>query len=175
MISGWQRSEFHISVLCCLSLAALPPLSWCMTTALNCKPYNAYFSSWKFCPAHQMGCSAILLPLSTGIPPKTWAICAALGMSCHLHQPCCKMGMIPLPQRGWGLAQPPPYVAMAPTKWLTRRDRGGRAFMPSDYREQYSTVVICWSPLQAASSLPCVPLRTSALLKARAVSYETLL
>lgn len=84
------------------------------------------------------------------------------------------MGLMPLPQRGWGLAQPPPYVDMAPTEWLTRRGKGGRAFMPSVYGGQYSTVVICWSLFQAASPLPCVPLRP-AFLQTRAASLETFL
>lgn len=81
------------------------------------------------------------------------------------------MGLTPLPQRGWGLAQPPPYVDMAPTEWLTRRGKGGRAFMPSVYGGQYSTVVICWSLFQAASPLPCVPLRP-AFLQTRAASLK---
>lgn len=51
--------------------------------------------------------------------------------------------------------------------------------MPSVKGGQYSTVVICRSPLQAASPLPCVPLRPSQRAaragKAMAASEETLL
>lgn len=107
-----------------------------------------------------------LFPPVHGPSAQLWA-CPAISI-----RPCCKMGLTHLPQRGWGLAQPPPCVDMAPTEWLRRRCRGGRAFMPSVYRGQYSTVVICW----ISSKLPrVIPLRPSTLLQARTASQETLL
>lgn len=128
VISGWQSSEVHMNVPRSLSFAASHE---CMTPVFNCKHYMLLFSCQEPCLAHRMGSSSILLSLCTGIqalfPPVHGPAAQLWSRPAICIRPCCKMGLMLLPQRGWGLALPQPYAEMVPTEWVTRRSRGRRA------------------------------------------------